>query len=130
MQLKLIYPLTLYDCFRPEFSPWLYYMNLAGFQPIDGDDVLLADVLTVQYTFSPVSYLDYRVARYSLEGEYMGMSNVRNGRIQLCPDTSERLNAAFTFGTYYAQSVRDCFAVPLFTVNAWVMLANGLLLFL
>lgn len=80
-------------------------MNLAGLQRVDGDDVLRTDVLTVQYTFSPVSYLDYRMARYSLDGEYLGLSNVFNGRIQLCPDTSEKLNAAFTFGTYYSQSV-------------------------
>lgn len=80
-------------------------MNLAGLQRVDGDDVLRTDVLTVQYTFSPASYLDYRMARYSLDGEYLGLSNVFNGRIQLCPDTSEKLNAAFTFGTYYSQSV-------------------------
>lgn len=80
-------------------------MSLAGFLPFNDEDILLTDVLQVQYTFSPVSYLDYRMARYSLEGEYLGLSNVLNGRIQLCPDTSEKLNAAFTFGTYYSQTV-------------------------
>ena len=97
--------LTLYDlsC-RPENVPWLYYFTDAG-QRIDGNDVLRDTYLQTQYTFDPESKIEYRVARYSLDGEYIGLNNVENGRIQLCADTTKRLNAAYVFGTTYKQSV-------------------------
>jgi hypothetical protein len=71
----------------------------------EGDRILDDDKLTTEYTFSPPSYIQYRVARYTLNGTYLGISNVTDGRLQLCSDTTSRLNAAYTFGTYYEQSV-------------------------
>jgi len=47
-----------------------------------------------------------QVAMYTLNGTYLGLHDVRNGRLQLCTDTQKKLNAAWTFGTSYAQTVK------------------------
>ena len=65
------------------------------------------DYLQTQYTFDPRSNLEYRIAKYSLDGSYNGISDVFNGKLQLCSDASPRLNAAYVFGTYYTQSVSE-----------------------
>ena len=65
------------------------------------------DYLQTQYTFDPRSNLEYRIAKYSLDGSYNGISDVFNGKLQLCSDASPRLNAAYVFGTYYTQSVSN-----------------------
>ena len=91
--------------FRPPNVPWLYYFSAAG-EKLSGDDVLRDTYLQTRYTFDPRSNLEYRVARYSLDGSYLGIDNVFNGRLQLCADSSPRLNAAYVFGTTYSQSVR------------------------
>lgn len=90
--------------YRNSFLPWIYYTE-NGLKFQEGDRILDDDKLTTEYTFSPVSSLEYRVARYTLNGTYLGISNVTDGRLQLCSDTTSRLNAAYTFGTYYEQSV-------------------------
>ena len=51
--------------------------------------------------------LTLQVAVYTLNGTYLGLRPVGGGTIQLCPDTNERLNAAWSFGTAYSQSVSD-----------------------
>ena len=91
--------------FRPPNVPWLYYFSAAG-EKLSGDDILRDTYLQTRYTFDPRSNLEYRVARYSLDGSYLGIDNVFNGRLQLCADSSPRLNAAYVFGTTYSQSVR------------------------
>ncbi|XP_052232195.1 meckelin-like isoform X2 [Dreissena polymorpha] len=91
--------------FAPPHIPWLFYVS-NSIERIDGEAVLKTDKMGKVYTFDPRSYLDYRVARYSLSGEYLGLSDVLNGRIQLCKDTTIRLNAAFTFGTTYKQTCK------------------------
>jgi len=48
-----------------------------------------------------------QVAVYKLNGEYLGIQSVRNGLLQLCPNTQEKLNAAWSFGAAYAQSVSN-----------------------
>lgn len=89
----------LYFFFRKDYIPWLYYSQ-------EGNRVLDDDKLTTEYTFSPASLLEYRVGRYTLNGTYLGISPVTGGLLQLCSDTTSRLNAAYTFGTYYEQTVR------------------------
>ena len=97
-----------YCYYRPENIPWLYYFANSG-ERVDGNDVLRDEYLKTQYTFSPESRIEYRVARYNLNGEYIGLSTVQNGRIQICADTTKRLNAAYVFGTTYTQTVRYYF---------------------
>ena len=99
--------------FRPPNFPWLYYFSAAG-EKLSGADVLFDDYLQTQYTFDPRSNLEYRIAKYSLDGSYGGISNVFNGKLQLCSDASPRLNAAYVFGTYYTQSVSTTV-----TLNVW-----------
>ena len=85
--------------------PWLYYFSIAG-EKLSGTDVLKDTYIETQYTFDPRSSLQYRVATYGLDGTYKGITDVFNGKLQLCADSSPRLNAAYVFGTYYSQSVR------------------------
>lgn len=88
------------------YIPQIYYVfGESLVRPMQGDDVLLDDYLKTRYTFSPVSRLEYRLATYSYDGSYLGLNTVQNGRIQLCADTTNKLNAAFVFGTTYKQSV-------------------------
>ena len=79
--------------------------SFAQISPMAGDDVLRDDSLQTQYTFSPESRLEYRLGRYSLDGQFLGLTTAQNGRIQLCTDTTDKLDAAFIFGTTYSQSV-------------------------
>lgn len=85
------------DDSQKKYLPWLYYSQ-------EGNRVLDDDKLTTEYTFSPASLLEYRVGRYTLNGTYLGISPVTGGLLQLCSDTTSRLNAAYTFGTYYEQT--------------------------
>ena len=52
-------------------------------------------------------YIKILAARYSIKGDFLGISSVLGGGIQLCSDTKTRLNAAYVFGTYYSHSVSD-----------------------
>ncbi|WAR13151.1 MKS3-like protein [Mya arenaria] len=101
--------------FAPEHVPWLYYVS-NSIDKLDGEDVLQTTDLPTVYTFDPLSYLEYRVARYSLDGNFIGLSNVLNGRLQLCADTSKKLNAAFTFGTSYNLEVNEDGEAKLFPI--------------
>ncbi|XP_021355740.1 meckelin-like [Mizuhopecten yessoensis] len=82
----------------PESLPMLYY------EEGNGDRILEDTSQTTVYTFNPVSYLNFQVARYSIDGKFLGISPVTNGLLQLCTDTTKKLDAAYTFGTYYSQS--------------------------
>ena len=55
----------------------------------------------------------FQVAIFTLNGTYLGIRSVKNGYIQLCPNTFENLNAAWSFGTAYQQSVsyKTCYII-------------------
>ena len=61
-------------------------------------------------------FIKILAAKYTLNGEFLGVSSVLGGEIQLCSDTEIRLNAAFVFGTYYSHSVSAKKAL-FFTLN-------------
>lgn len=85
---------------RPEAPlPNLYY------DANQGDDFIAETLITTVYTFDPKSTLNFVVAKYSLEGKYLGTVDVRGGLLQLCKESVARMDAAYTFGTYYSQSV-------------------------
>ncbi|KAK3586519.1 hypothetical protein CHS0354_035054 [Potamilus streckersoni] len=88
----------------PPGKPWLYYVE-SDKRAMKGSDIVVDTMITTQYTFDPASYLQYRVARYNLKGQYIGTSDMFSRRFQLCVDTNKRSNAAFRFGTYYKQTV-------------------------
>ena len=99
-------PLVSFYLFRQqnEYLPWLFFK--IGTNTQVADRVLDDDKLSTEFTFSPASFLEYRVARYLLNGTFLGVSTAKGGRLQLCSDTTSRLDAAYTFGTYYEQTVR------------------------
>jgi len=49
--------------------------------------------------------LDFVVSEYSVDGEFLGYHSVEHGRVQLCPDTVKRLDAAYDIGLDYRQKV-------------------------
>nr|XP_022342617.1 meckelin-like [Crassostrea virginica] len=85
-----------------EYLPWLFFKIGPNTQV--ADRVLDDDKLSTEFTFSPASFLEYRVARYLLNGTFLGVSTAKGGHLQLCSDTTSRLDAAYTFGTYYEQT--------------------------
>lgn len=50
-------------------------------------------------------HLQLVVGEYTVEGEFLGYHSVEHGRIQLCPDTAKRLDAAYDIGVNYQQKV-------------------------
>ncbi|XP_064610907.1 meckelin-like [Liolophura sinensis] len=85
----------------PPSLPMLYYLDTGP------DDVISDNLMTTKFTFvqsSENSKLRFRVAQYALNGEFLGLTDVLSGVMQLCAGTDKRLDAAFTFGTYYTQS--------------------------
>lgn len=92
--------------YRPELPlPELKY------DPNQGDDFIAETTISTVYTFDPQSTLDFVVAKYSLDGKYLGTTDVRGGLLQLCKESVSRMNAAYTFGTYYKQSVNIFFTL-------------------
>lgn len=92
---------------RKKFVPEIYFSLSDGTTIQDGDRVLDDDSIITEYTFEPQMYIKILAARYSIEGDFLGISSVLGGGIQLCSDTTTRLNAAYVFGTYYSHSVSD-----------------------
>ncbi|THD26645.1 Meckelin [Fasciola hepatica] len=76
--------------------PWIYY------NPTKGSTALRETSVT--NTYSPNSLLDVRLATFALDGRFLGLeSAVTGGQLQLCKDSVRRMQAAFEFGTSYAQ---------------------------
>ena len=82
------------------------YFTRDGLIAQDGDRVLDDESITTTYTFDPPMNIKILAASYTQNGEFLGIDSVLGGKIQLCSDTTTRLNAAFVFGTYYSHSVR------------------------
>ncbi|KAK1806669.1 hypothetical protein P4O66_005174, partial [Electrophorus voltai] len=88
--------------------PWLYYGEQAGL----ASRVLQTDPLPVGFSFKGVdrnTNVELLAAVYSVRGEFMRWENVSRGTLQLCPDTTTRLQAAFMFGTAYKQKSEPLF---------------------
>ena len=82
--------------------PWLFYTEQTA-------EVTLTDtIITTQYTFGTdpdTSYLNFRVASYSLNGTFLGVSNATDGKLQLCKNSVNEMKAAFEFGVAYSSTV-------------------------
>ena len=82
--------------------PWLYYTEQ------NADAILTDTVITTRFTFTgsaETSMLNFRLAKYTLNGTYLGIVNATGGEMQLCKDSYTKMNAAFRFGTLYSYSV-------------------------
>ena len=72
----------------------------------NADDAVITNDLPTSYTFTPASMLQYAVAAYNIDGNFLGMKSVTGGLLQLCNDSEKKLDAAYLFGTVYSQLVR------------------------
>ncbi|KAK6185155.1 hypothetical protein SNE40_007450 [Patella caerulea] len=70
----------------------------------DAEDIIYNDGIPTSYTFTPQMFIKFKVARYSLEGNFLGFSDVTGGVLQLCENNENILNAAYVFGTVYSKS--------------------------
>jgi len=84
---------------RPPGMPWLYYTRDSA------PHALTDDGIPTQFHF-PDDTMNFGVHAYSLNGTFLGFHNVTNGLLQMCKNTQGFLNAAYTFGVTYSQTVR------------------------
>uniref|UniRef100_A0A671UFT2 Transmembrane protein 67 n=1 Tax=Sparus aurata TaxID=8175 RepID=A0A671UFT2_SPAAU len=78
--------------------PWLYY----GDEPGLASRVLQTDPVPIGFSFRGRNKL--LAAVYNVRGEFLRWESVGGGNLQLCPETTNKLAAAFSFGTAYKQS--------------------------
>ncbi|XP_075438837.1 meckelin isoform X2 [Ascaphus truei] len=88
---------------RPHL-PWLYYGDQPGFAP----QVLSASPFPSSFSFKENDQtlntkLPFLAALYDIRGNFLRWQSLAGGLLQLCPDIVTRLDAAFSFGTTYAQ---------------------------
>ena len=90
--------------------PWLYYTH--GSAP----SALTDNGIPTQFSF-PDDVMNFRVHAYSVNGTFLGYHSVTNGLLQLCQNTQGYLNAAYTFGVTYLQTVSLIFYLMLNRIN-------------
>ncbi|XP_007900910.1 meckelin [Callorhinchus milii] len=82
--------------------PWLYYDSRHGYARI-----LESEPFATSFHFKKSSKnmkLRFIIAKYDARGHFLNWENVVGGTLQLCPDTTSRLNTAYNFGSTYHQS--------------------------
>ncbi|XP_030248450.1 meckelin isoform X3 [Sparus aurata] len=83
--------------------PWLYY----GDEPGLASRVLQTDPVPIGFSFrgrNKNTDIKLLAAVYNVRGEFLRWESVGGGNLQLCPETTNKLAAAFSFGTAYKQS--------------------------
>ncbi|XP_072007644.1 meckelin isoform X2 [Engystomops pustulosus] len=85
--------------------PWLYYDD----QPGLAARVLTAFPFPENFSFKlndegRNTNLKFLAALYDVRGKFIGWRSLNGGLLQLCPDNTRRLDAAFIFGTTYEQN--------------------------
>ena len=79
--------------------PWLYYDPNE-----DTEDVIAEIKVTTKFSAKPSSEnskLKMFVGTYTANGTFLGLQPTTGGRIQLCKDTTKKMDAAWTFATTY-----------------------------
>ncbi|CAM9570287.1 unnamed protein product [Lampetra planeri] len=107
--------------------PWIYY-------PSDfAATVLTSTDFPVVFSLrgSGESKLQLMLGMYDIRGKFLGYKLAVGGLLQLCPGTLTRLDAAYTFGTAYAQSctlsrttLQELFPEPIF-YDPYVQFTQG-----
>ncbi|XP_044064572.1 meckelin isoform X4 [Siniperca chuatsi] len=83
--------------------PWLYY----GDEPGLASRVLQTDPVPIGFSFrgrNKNTDIKLIAAVYNVRGEFLRWEQVGGGNLQLCPETTTKQAAAFSFGTAYQQS--------------------------
>ncbi|KAG7242035.1 hypothetical protein INR49_024080 [Caranx melampygus] len=83
--------------------PWLYY----GDEPGLASRVLQTEPVPIRFSFrgkNKNTDITLRAAVYNIRGEFLRWESVGGDNLQLCPETTTRLKAAFSFGTAYQKS--------------------------
>ncbi|XP_051262375.1 meckelin isoform X2 [Dicentrarchus labrax] len=83
--------------------PWLYY----GDEPGLASRVLQTDPVPIGFSFrgrNKNTDIKLLAAVYNVRGEFLRWEPVGGSNLQLCPDTTTKQAAAFSFGTAYQQS--------------------------
>ncbi|XP_032813422.2 meckelin isoform X1 [Petromyzon marinus] len=100
-----------------ENRPWIYYMSDTAASVLASTDFPVVFSLRG----SGESKLRLVLGMYDIRGKFLGYKSAAGGLLQLCPGTLSRLDAAYTFGTAYAQSctlsritLQELFPEPIF----------------
>ncbi|XP_061421558.1 meckelin isoform X2 [Lethenteron reissneri] len=110
-----------------ENRPWIYY-------PSDfAATVLTSTDFPVVFSLRGSGGIQLRLilGMYDIRGKFLGYKWATGGLLQLCPGTLTRLDAAYTFGTAYAQSctlsgttLQELFPEPIF-YDPYVQFTQG-----
>ncbi|KAJ8343775.1 hypothetical protein SKAU_G00311040 [Synaphobranchus kaupii] len=76
------------------FLPQLFY----------SESLPLGQTAPTGLTFNSNTKISLKVVKFDARGSFLGWEDVLGGTLQLCPDTQQRLDAAYLFGTTYQQS--------------------------
>ncbi|XP_064169133.1 meckelin-like [Anguilla rostrata] len=77
-----------------QFLPQLFY----------SESLSLEQTAPTGLTFLSNSQINLKVVKFDARGSFLGWEDVLGGTLQLCPDTQQRLDASYLFGTTYLQS--------------------------
>eukprot|EP00064_Thunnus_orientalis_P003086 superscaffoldBa00000245_g3094 len=83
--------------------PWLYY----GDEPGLASRVLQTDPVPIGFSFrgkNKNTDIKLIAAVYNARGEFLRWENIGGDNLQLCPETTTKQAAAFSFGTAYQES--------------------------
>ncbi|KAM7383519.1 hypothetical protein PAMP_003165 [Pampus punctatissimus] len=83
--------------------PWLYY----GDEPGLASRVLQTDPVPIGFTFrgrNKNTDIKLIAAVYNIRGEFLRWENIGGGNLQLCPESTTKQAAAFSFGTAYQEN--------------------------
>ncbi|XP_059196221.1 meckelin [Centropristis striata] len=83
--------------------PWLYY----GDEPGLASRVLQTDPVPIRFSFrgrNKNTDIKLLAAVYNVRGEFLRWEPVGAGNLQICPETTTKQAAAFSFGTAYQES--------------------------
>ena len=105
--------------------PLLFYSSVNGVSVLDYADIstIYGVGIAPSSDQSVTRRLNFLVGTYSAAGKFLGLRSIKNGLLQLCPNTPKYLNAAYDFGVNYRQEVSYVIAIRvLFCDNAGVYL--------
>uniref|UniRef100_A0A8C4QDJ1 Meckelin n=1 Tax=Eptatretus burgeri TaxID=7764 RepID=A0A8C4QDJ1_EPTBU len=87
----------------PVGLPWIYYNH----PTLPGDTRPILEAMALPNTFSTWDTQKRRLhivlAKYDIQGNFLGYGKADGGKLQLCSDTASRIDSAYIFGTTYRQ---------------------------
>nr|XP_033796595.1 meckelin-like isoform X2 [Geotrypetes seraphini] len=107
---QLLTNMVVMNAFSLDSAAYTVYKSLppnAKYRPevlYSSNGADLGSAAPIGLSFQKNSQMQFKLARYDVRGNFLGWEDAKGGTLQMCPDTPERLDAAYAFGTSYSQS--------------------------